>query len=89
MDVGFMAQACHMNLRQIADLALVAQREHSNFVLLHHEAIQRDVARVAKRDDQLANVTFDASSHEGMRRKVVDGALNCIGSRKRARGIFG
>jgi len=77
-----------MNLWQIADLALVPQREYSNFVLLHHEAIERDVARGAERNYEFANGTFDAPADEGMCGKIIDGALNCIHSGKCARGIF-
>jgi hypothetical protein len=38
------------NLRQIADLALVAQGKHPHFVPLHDESIERDVSRCAERD---------------------------------------
>ena len=59
----------------------MAKRQHAHGVLLHHEPIERDVARVAERDDQLAQILFDAPSYEWMCREVVDGGLNrdCIG----------
>ena len=33
---------------------------------------------VAERDDQLAQVSFDAPAHERVRREILDGGLNRI-----------
>ena len=42
------------HLGQIADFALAAYRENTNFVFGNHEAVQGDVSGMAKRNNQLA-----------------------------------
>ena len=46
------------------------QRQDTHRVLLNYESIEREVSRVAERDDQLAQVSFDAPSHEWVRGEV-------------------
>ena len=50
--------------------------EHTHFITLHQEPIQRDVTGGTEGNHQLANVVFDAAPHQRMRSEIFNRRLN-------------
>ena len=61
----------------------MAQGEYTHLVLLNDKAVEGDIPGRPKRNHQLADVTFDAASHQRMCSEVIDGGFDGID-----RGLF-
>ena len=59
-------------LRQIAQLPLVAEREDANFIAADNESVKRHIARAPVRDHQLSQFRFHATADQRMGPEVVD-----------------
>jgi phosphoenolpyruvate synthase/pyruvate phosphate dikinase len=64
----------------------VPNREHAHFILRNHEPIQGELSGLSIGYDQLAQLTFDSATDQGMRREAIHGRLDgCDGSHFRVR----
>jgi hypothetical protein len=63
-------------LIRVVQLALVTDREHANEIKVRKEPVEGDIATLAERNYQLANLSLDATADERVRRERGHGRLD-------------